>query len=141
MTVNKRFKEVIEVLNKNTNSLASELKVSHSAIARVLKGETMPSSKILIPMGQALGVSIDWLLFGVGQMLLNSPIQETKEDKKGLSTVKDDQNNQYYSKIDYKKELDILRKEIEAKNLLIAEKNRLIESKDKVINLLEKTQK
>ncbi|WMX15302.1 helix-turn-helix domain-containing protein [Aureispira sp. CCB-E] len=128
MTVHERLEKVIRKSKKNANSLASEINVSHTAISRALRGETLPSSKILIPLGEKLGISIDWVLFGVGEMFMDSSkvIEEKGEKKKGTDSK------------NCKKELEQLKKELREKDLLIAEKTKLLEAKDKIINLLEK---
>ena len=69
--MNERFSQVILFFEKNATSIAKELNVSKTAILRILSGDNLPSSKVLIPLGEKLGVSIDWLLFGEGEMLKN----------------------------------------------------------------------
>lgn len=71
MSINKRIESVMYHFRKSGTELAKDLGITKSTITRTLKGETMPSSKLLIPLGERLGVSIDWLLFGEGDMLRN----------------------------------------------------------------------
>lgn len=113
-------------MNKNTNSLGKSLGVTDSAISRVLKGQTLPSSKILIPLGEKLGISIDWILFGVGDMFINP--SELNAVKKEIEEKKGNKSN---------KEIEHLKQKLKEKDLLIAEKTKLLEAKDKIINLLE----
>ena len=92
-SINKRFTELMSFLTKRGSDLAKELDVTKATITRTTKGDTLPSSKLLIPLGKKLGVSIDWLLFGDGEMFR----AETKTNSK----EKDDLNNkelQYLSR-------------------------------------------
>jgi transcriptional regulator with XRE-family HTH domain len=132
MSVHQRFKKVIKESGKNANNLASEMNVSHTAISRVLKGENLPSSKLLIPLGEKFGVSIDWLLFGVGEMFIDPSGVNKVNSSKG-----DDKKKDQSAKL-CKKELELLKDKLKEKELLIIEKTKLLEAKDKIINLLEK---
>lgn len=69
MSVNERIREVMFFYRKNATDLAKDLGITKATIGRTLKGETLPSSKFLIPLGEKLGISIDWLLFGEGDMM------------------------------------------------------------------------
>lgn len=69
MAINQRIEEIMFFFRKSGSDLANDLNVRSATITRTLKGETLPSAKLLIPLGEKLGVSIDWLLFGEGEML------------------------------------------------------------------------
>jgi len=127
MAVQERFAKAMKRVGKNTNSLGKALGVTDSAISRVLKGQTLPSSKILIPLGEKLGISIDWILFGAGDMFINP--SELNAVKKEREEKKESKNS---------KEIENLKQKLKAKDLLIQEKTKLLEAKDKIINLLEK---
>lgn len=81
--INQRLRELLFLFKKNGSELAKDLGVTQSTVVRTLKGETLPSSKFLIPLGEKLGVSIDWLLFGKGEMLENE--KKSKKSKEGDS--------------------------------------------------------
>ena len=52
----------------STKSLASELQVSQTGLAGNERGENWPGGQLLHAYGQR-GVSIDWLLLGLGDMM------------------------------------------------------------------------
>lgn len=68
MSTSDRFKLFLFNQEKYVKDLAKELGVAQSALNRVVRGETMPSSKILIPLAK-MGVNINWLLLGEEEML------------------------------------------------------------------------
>lgn len=68
MSVKQRFKDLINYFNKNATTFANDLDVSKTAITRIINGDTLPSSKILIPLGEKLKVNLNWLLLGKGEM-------------------------------------------------------------------------
>lgn len=131
MTVQERLEKAMKKLGKNTNTLSKELDVTNSAISRVLRGQTLPSSKILIPLGAKLGVSVDWVLFGIGGMFLDpSDVDNIKPLKEGEKGKKQENKSS--------KEIEYLKQKLKEKDLLIAEKTKLLDAKDKIISLLEK---
>jgi transcriptional regulator with XRE-family HTH domain len=70
MSITQRFKTLLYKLDFNASQLADELNVAKSTVTKSINGDTLPSSKILIPLGEKLNISIDWLLFGKGEMFL-----------------------------------------------------------------------
>lgn len=68
MTISERLKEYLFLSKKNVTQLAEEIEITQSALNRVVKGDVLPSSKVLIPLGK-LGVNINWLLLGEGDMM------------------------------------------------------------------------
>ncbi|BDS12973.1 helix-turn-helix domain-containing protein [Aureispira anguillae] len=82
MSISERFKLILFLEEKNVKQLASEINVTQSALNKVVRGEAMPSSKILIPLAQR-GINVNWLLIGKGDTK-----QESKENR-NLSLNKD----------------------------------------------------
>lgn len=117
MPVDERIREVMFFYRKNATDLANDLGITKSTIARTLKGETLPSSKLLIPLGEKLGISIDWLLFGEGEML-----REKKE------STTSGENGKKSSKVDAERI-----KSLEEQNKLLKQ---TISDKDEIIQLL-----
>lgn len=79
MTIHQRIKELLYKLDKSSTDLAKELDVTQSTITRTTKGDTLPSSKMLIPMGEKLNVNINWLLFGKGSMFMDGAENEISQ--------------------------------------------------------------
>lgn len=71
MTTNQRLKELLYALNINATELATRLSVTKSTISSALNGNSLPSSKVLMPLGEVFNVNINWLLLGQGEMFLN----------------------------------------------------------------------
>jgi phage repressor protein C with HTH and peptisase S24 domain len=70
-TINKRLEQYFHSLKKNVPDMAGLLNTNPTTLRKLLKGENLPSSKILIPLSET-GLSIDWLLTGEGEMLRNN---------------------------------------------------------------------
>ena len=68
MPVADRFKSFLFSQGVYVKELAEELGVTQSALNRVVRGEAMPSSKILVPLAK-MGVNINWLLLGEEELL------------------------------------------------------------------------
>jgi hypothetical protein len=153
MPVSQRFKEVIDFYKKSAMSLSRDIEVSHTAIGDVLKGKTLPSSKILIPLGERFNVNINWLLFGVGEMFVTPPITDTKNisgdvgllqignnNKNEKINIKSNKDNTYYNVKDIESLIQQLKekdKQIAAKDEVIRSKDEIIRSKDEIIHLLK----
>lgn len=68
MSVSERFKYFLFSQRLYVKDLAEQLGVTQSALNRVVRGEAMPSSKILMPLSK-MGININWLLLGEEEML------------------------------------------------------------------------
>lgn len=68
MSTADRFKTFLFSQGIYVKDLAETLGVTQSALNRVVRGEAMPSSKILVPLAK-MGVNINWLLLGEEEML------------------------------------------------------------------------
>lgn len=155
--MNERFNKILFILKKNPASFSREINVSRTTINKIISGENQPSSKVLIPLGEKLGVSIDWLLFGIGEMFVNPSIGETKnisgdigflqigDNRKNKNINNGNTVNESYSKV---KELEAENKhlrerlkekdnQIVSKDEVIRSKDAIIESKEEIINLLK----
>lgn len=125
-----RFGEMLFLLKKTATGLSREIDVSRTTITKILSGENQPSSKILIPLGEKLNININWLLFGVGEMFMDSVI--TDDSKKSKNTTAQS------SIKECQKEIKQLKQQLKDKDSLIEEKNKqIIEAKDEIIKLLK----
>lgn len=79
MTTNQRLKELLYTLDITATELATKLSVTKSTISSALNGNSLPSSKVLMPLGEVFNVNINWLLLGQGEMFLKG--QESDVDK------------------------------------------------------------
>ncbi|BDS13023.1 helix-turn-helix domain-containing protein [Aureispira anguillae] len=134
MAINERLKQILFELDKNAKELANELKVTPTTISKTLKGDTLPSSKLLIPLGEKLGISIDWLLFGKRDMFIDGHAQDYH------TPINDPNSNKSKSKcinqID-KERIRHLEQQIKLLTLSIEDKNKRIEDKEELIKLLK----
>jgi transcriptional regulator with XRE-family HTH domain len=68
MSISERLKLYLFYSKKNVTQLAEELGVTQSAFNRIVKGDGLPSSKVLTPLAE-MGLNINWLLIGAGEMM------------------------------------------------------------------------
>ena len=61
MSVKQRFNQILDYFEKNATNFSKELEVSKTAITRIANGDTLPSSKVLIPLGDKFGINLNWL--------------------------------------------------------------------------------
>jgi transcriptional regulator with XRE-family HTH domain len=114
MTINQRLKDVIDALGLNATELARDLNVTKSTISNVINGNSLPSSKVLMPLGEVFNVNINWLLLGQGEMFLNgeqSKINKTDFGNSRNSSCED---------------VTILKKEIQHLNDKLKDKEEII---------------
>lgn len=86
MTIAERLKTYLFYSKKNVTQLAEEIKVTQSALNRVVKGEVLPSSKVLTPLAE-MGININWLLIGAGEMMQEG-FQSTKDGNTVINNSK-----------------------------------------------------
>lgn len=69
MTIHDRFNLLLEEIHHNANSLAGVIGVTQTAIRKIVEGQNLPSSKILIPLiTKYPKINSNWLLTGQGDM-------------------------------------------------------------------------
>jgi transcriptional regulator with XRE-family HTH domain len=115
MAIHTRFKELLDSLKVNGNQLAKELNLSQTSISRILGGNTLPSSKVLIPLAKKYPkINLTWLLIGEGEMFIsNNKVNREHLDR--LADSLERENNLLRERIDgLDAELEEIRKEIEA---------------------------
>lgn len=92
MTTNQRLKELLYTLDITATELAAKLNVTKSTISSALNGNSLPSSKVLMPLGDVFNVNINWLLLGQGEMFIKgkqSNINKTDSSNERSSTCVD----------------------------------------------------
>jgi transcriptional regulator with XRE-family HTH domain len=120
MSVDQRFKYILKHLDINATSISKELNVSKTALSRIASGDTMPSSKILIPLGEKFGINLNWFLLGTGDMFTDKQGASNGTKKNSGVDVKTlqkenkqlkDQNEQLKAHLKDKEEIISLLKE------------------------------
>ena len=151
MSISQRFKTLLFNLDLNARELANELSVAQSTVSKSISGDTLPSSKMLIPLGEKLNVNVNWLLFGNGEMFLSGQIStnhkiingdnnHTQVGNNSKNTINSN-NNLINSNNSNNTEVESLKKDNKSLNKEIKSLNRVIESQEKLISVLEKNQK
>ena len=128
-SINERFDELIFFLRTSATQLAKELNISQTSMSRTLRGDTLPSSKILIPLLEAYPqINMNWLLIGQGEMLITISSSEgtidntivTQGNVKNTINANNSNNAKNDSKIQQlEAEVKHLKKEIKALNTTI----------------------
>lgn len=84
-TIPERLNIILKKKSLKPADLARILGKSKGNITNILKGDVKPGAEFLFLLNQNLGVSIDWLLTGKGNMFIeeeNPQRQEHEEGKK-----------------------------------------------------------
>lgn len=68
MNISSRLKRVIEVSGMSITGFAEKCGVPYSSMQNYLRGEREPKIDALVSISSHMGISIDWLLTGVGEM-------------------------------------------------------------------------
>ena len=67
-------KRILEVFgNQQISNIVFRLRSNHDEIDSVINGDSLPSTELLLGIHKLTGVSIDWLLTGIGTRYLNMP--------------------------------------------------------------------
>ena len=88
MSVKQRFNQILDYFEKNATNFSKELEVSKTAITRIANGDTLPSSKVLIPLGDKFGINLNWLLLGTGDMFADKQKASNGTKKNSGADVK-----------------------------------------------------
>ena len=112
MSISQRFKKILYKLDKNSTELANELDVTKSTITKSIHGDTLPSSKILIPLGEKLNININWLLLGKGNMFIDGKAPSVEDGT-------DENNNNEGEMERLKRENEQLREHLKDKEEII----------------------
>jgi transcriptional regulator with XRE-family HTH domain len=87
LTINERFSLMRHRLKLTKNAVGEAAGISGTTIGNIETGTTKnPSSEILAGISKNLGVSLEWLIFGEGEMLKGQQ-SETTDLTSGAATV------------------------------------------------------
>lgn len=120
MSLDQRFKKIMFTLDLNSTALAEKLNLRQSTISKTISGATTPSAKVLIPIGEKLDISLDWLLFGDGEMFRSKKDSPEEKSENGSN-----------------EKIELLEKQIELLNKLVEDKDKHIKDQDDLIKLLK----
>lgn len=80
MELHIRLQHYITATDTNVSRLSKELGISQSGLSRVIKGDSMPSYRVLDALSRA-GINLNWLMRGEGPMLRRVVKQGTTLDQ------------------------------------------------------------
>lgn len=63
-----RFREIRAKTGLSQKDFASAINLSHTVIAEIERGNREPSRKVMVAVAKKYGISLDWLLLGIGSM-------------------------------------------------------------------------
>lgn len=76
MGINRRLREAIELKGLSLTEAAERAAIPYRTLQNYVSGQREPNSKALTHFNERLGISLDWLLTGVGQMYRDQPATE-----------------------------------------------------------------
>ena len=76
-TIGFRVKKIREQLELKQTEFAESLSEDAKKISRIEKDAQLPDSGFLVQMGERMGVSLDWMLRGIGEMFLTQMTSNT----------------------------------------------------------------
>ncbi len=78
-----RIKKLLEMEQLSQSQFADEINFKRASLAHMLSGRNNPSLDFVTKVKDRFSeVSLDWLIFGTGQMLVKQVEKETVEEKK-----------------------------------------------------------
>jgi len=86
-----RFRELRAKTGLSQKDFASSIDLSHTVIAEIERGGREPSRKVMVAVARKYGVSLDWLLLGVGSMEGAQPKEDPEVEvlKKEIAEMED----------------------------------------------------
>lgn len=111
--ISERLTLFVQKQGKSVTQLAKEIGVSQRGLNSIVNGTSQPSSKTLVPLLD-LGLSLDWLYTGEGDML------RKLSNKKGTNTDGMEDS-------DYRKEMDFLKATIARLEDQLKDKQQIID--------------
>lgn len=86
-----RFRELRAKTGLSQKDFATSIDLSHTVIAEIERGGREPSRKVMVAVARKYGVSLDWLLLGVGSLEGAQPKEapEVEALKKEIAEMED----------------------------------------------------
>lgn len=120
-----RLNEFKEISGLNNEELASAAKISSQAVSNYFKIGSIPKLTVLAFWSRKLGLSADWLLSGLGEMLLSG--EASNADSQGQSSL--DQRD------DLLRMLIVQNKELTDRLVSLTEENATLKANEKMLLL------
>lgn len=86
-----RFRELRAKTGLSQKDFAMSIDLSHTVIAEIERGGREPSRKVMVAVARKYGVSLDWLLLGVGSLEGAQPKEDPEVEalKKEIAEMED----------------------------------------------------
>ncbi len=86
-----RFRKLRSKTGLSQKDFAASIDLSHTVIAEIERGGREPSRKVMVAVARKYGVSLDWLLLGVGSMEGAQPKEDPEVEalKKEIAEMED----------------------------------------------------
>lgn len=69
MSIKERLREAMDAKGLTIKALSDLSKIPYRSLQNYLRGEREPNAEALVALGAHLGISIDWLLTGKGEVV------------------------------------------------------------------------
>ncbi|HCR1008181.1 TPA: helix-turn-helix domain-containing protein [Citrobacter koseri] len=69
MSIKERLREAMDAKGLTIKALSDLSKIPYRSLQNYLRGEREPNAEALVALGTHLGISIDWLLTGKGEVV------------------------------------------------------------------------
>ncbi|HHE6157094.1 TPA: helix-turn-helix domain-containing protein [Citrobacter freundii] len=69
MSIKERLREAMDAKSLTIKALSDLSKIPYRSLQNYLRGEREPNAEALVALGTHLGISIDWLLTGKGEVV------------------------------------------------------------------------
>jgi transcriptional regulator with XRE-family HTH domain len=92
--IGKRIEKVKAEFRYSNQQLGDICGISYTAIANIINGITKdPSVSVFANLSSKLGISLEWLLFGKGEMLIKNQGQSKKDHPEAIKFLKQENEN------------------------------------------------
>ncbi len=121
-TIGERLRFLRKRLGLSQKEMAQKLGISRVALARYENNKRYPDTAILAKIAQILGVSLDWLVTGKGEMFTSERDELLNELVNELERVRRDYGEDWYQDFvkDFLKSIERVRKATASKGTKMA---------------------
>ena len=82
MSIKERLREAMDVKGLTIKALSDLSKIPYRSLQNYLRGEREPNAEALVALGTHLGISIDWLLTGKGEVVGAEKIPPANQEQR-----------------------------------------------------------
>lgn len=87
MDIKDRIKQIIQMKGISDTKFAEGMGVGRASLYQIFNGRNKPSLDIVMSINQTYGISLDWLLYGRGEMYINSSSSNTPSNSPSLKNT------------------------------------------------------